>query len=191
MSVYEIPDTINEALDLTDEEGEHDSSSVDKQQFTFEKKLEYYARKIKNLNAESKALDDEIKTLTQRRITVDNKAKRLKAFVQQQLESLNIKKIDAGIHAFRIQKNSAASVTITDKYALPSEWKETVIRETVRTAALGKWFLATGELTAARHRYPSRLAPPYQMKGTLCANLAPTAPYKRSPRYPLRVSRSL
>ena len=146
MSVYEIPDTINEALDLTDEEGEHDSSSVDKQQFTFEKKLEYYARKIKNLTAESKALDDEIKTLTQRRITVDNKATRLKAFVQQQLESLNIRKIDAGIHAFRIQKNSAASVTITDKDALPAEWKETVTRETVKTTALGKWFLETGEL---------------------------------------------
>ena len=146
MSVYEISDTINEALDQTDDNDDHDSSAVDQHDFPFEKKLEYYARKIKNLTAEARAQDNEIKNLTSRKVALENKAKRLKAFVQQQLESLEIKKIDAGIHTFRIQKNSAASVTITDKDALPTEWKETVTRETVKTTALGKWFLETGEL---------------------------------------------
>ena len=60
---------------------------------------------------------------------------------------MNIRKIDAGIHAFRIQKNSAASVTITDKDALPAEWKETShARDRENCTALGKWFLETGEL---------------------------------------------
>lgn len=85
MTLYEIDSAILACVDQ--ETGEIiDPEALDALQMEREKKLENVALWVKDLKAEAEAIGNEIKALTARKKTAENKAERLKAWLGEALE---------------------------------------------------------------------------------------------------------
>ena len=141
MKLYEIRRDIEEALVQDDE---FNPAKLESLKVKFEAKLEGCAAVIKNLRAESDALCAEIKRLQARKAAVDNNARGLREYVRFQLEAVNIKKLDAGIHKFRIQRNSFPSIKILDQSLIDQEYLKVDV--SVDRKAIGENFKETGEV---------------------------------------------
>ena len=139
--LYEIREEIEEALVMDDEE--FDPAVFNALKLKFEDKLEGCAGVIKNLNAESASLAAEIKNLQGRKNAVDNNVHGLKQYVKRQIERINAKKIDAGIHKFRIQRNSAPSVEVLDQRQIDEDYLKVTVE--VDKRAIANNFKDTGE----------------------------------------------
>lgn len=142
MKLYEIRRDIEAAL-IQDEEA-FDPRKLESLKIEFEAKLEACACVIKNLRAESDALCAEIKRLQARKAAVDNNARGLREYVRFQLEAVNIKKLDAGIHKFRIRRNSFPSIKILDQSLIEKEYLK--VEVSVDRKAIGENFKETGEV---------------------------------------------
>ena len=142
MKLYEISREIEDAL-LQDEEA-FNPAQLESLKVEFEAKLEGCACVIKNLRAESEALCSEIKRLQARKAAIDNNARGLREYVKFQLERVNIKRLNAGIHKFRIQRNSQPSVSILDASLIHDDYKR--IKVEIDRKAIGDNFRETGEI---------------------------------------------
>ena len=145
MKLYKIRQELEDVL-VYDEEGQtFDCNRFDSLKLEFEDKLEGCAAVMKNLRAESDAVDDEIKRLQKRKSAIDNNIAQLKNYVKFELDKLNITKIDAGIHKFRIQRNSQPTVQVLNIVLVPKEFKETVVEVNPKKSDMAKHFKDTGE----------------------------------------------
>ena len=142
MKLYEISKDIEAALVQEDED--FDSAKLEALKVDFEAKLEGCACVIKNLRAESDALNAEIKRLQARKAAVDNNARGLREYVKFQLERVKIRKLNAGIHKFGIQRNSFPSVAILDQDLIEKEYLKVEVN--VDRKAIGENFKDTGEI---------------------------------------------
>ena len=142
MKLYEIRREIEEALIQDDEH--FDPSKLESLKVAFEEKLEGCAAVIKNLRAESDALCAEIKRLQARKAAVDNNARGLREYVRFQLEAVNLRKLNAGIHNFRIQRNSFPSIKILDQSLIDQAYLK--VEVSVDRKAIGENFKETGEV---------------------------------------------
>ena len=142
MKLYEIRREIEEALIQDDEH--FNPAKLESLKIEFEAKLEGCACVIKNLRAESDALCAEIKRLQARKAAVDNNARGLREYVKFQLEAVKLRKLDAGIHKFRIQRNSFPSIKILDQSLIEKEYLK--IEVNVDKKAIGENFKETGEV---------------------------------------------
>lgn len=142
MKLYEIRREIEEAL-IQDDKA-FDPHKLESLKIEFEAKLEGCAAVIKNLKAESDALCAEIKRLQARKAAVDNNARGLREYVRFQLEAVNLRKLNAGIHKFRIQRNSFPSVTVLDQSLIEKEYLK--VEVSVDRKAIGENFKETGEV---------------------------------------------
>ena len=142
MKLYEIRREIEEALIQDDEH--FNPAKLESLKVAFEEKLEGCACVIKNLRAESDALCAEIKRLQARKAAVDNNARGLREYVRFQLEAVNLRKLNAGIHKFRIQRNSVPSVTVLDQSLIEKEYLK--VEVSVDRKAIGENFKETGEV---------------------------------------------
>ena len=154
MKLYEIRKEIEDALIQDDEHFDPATERIAKAvvnparlellKVAFEEKLEGCACVIKNLRAESDALCVEIKRLQARKAAVDNNARGLREYVRFQLDAVKLRKLDAGIHKFRIQRNSFPSVQILDQSRIDQEYLKVSID--VDKKAIGENFKETGEV---------------------------------------------
>ena len=145
MKLYKIRQELEDVL-VYDEEGQtFDSDRFESLKIEFEDKLEGCAAVMKNLRAESEAVGAEINRLQKRKSAIDNNLTQLKNYVKFELDKLNIKKIIAGIHKFRIQRNSQPTVEVLDVALVPEEFKERVIEVNPKKSDMAKHFKDTGE----------------------------------------------
>lgn len=106
MKLYEIEDAIFNCVDP--ETGEIiDEAQFDALQMERERKIEGILLWIKNLNAEAKAIREEEKTLAERRKVAENKAERLKNYIQN---ALNGEKFSTARVAVSYRKSEAVVV---------------------------------------------------------------------------------
>lgn len=85
MNLYEIDSAITALIDP--ETGELlDFEAFERLQIERERKIENIALWIKDLTAEAKAIEEEIKTLTDRKTALKNKAKRLESYLARMLD---------------------------------------------------------------------------------------------------------
>jgi hypothetical protein len=118
---FELQDKLEaEGREINDEERAMIAELYRENSINLETKLERTAQFMKNLEAEEKALDDEIKRLQKKKKSRENLRNTLKFNLDYVLKKLDIKKISAGIFNFRIQKNPPSLNFTQDK--VPEEW---------------------------------------------------------------------
>ena len=118
MKLYELTEVYNNLLDLELEDvGPHLEILEDEIGI----KLENLAKVIKTLEGENLAYKAEEERIYAKRKSNENKIKNLKAYMKQNMDALEIKKIKTDLFSFGIQKNRA-SVRILDESKLPEDY---------------------------------------------------------------------
>ena len=141
--LYEIADEIEELLTIPEDSDELDPEVFDQLKMGFESKLEAIASVIKNKQADSKKLGEHISYLQKQQRALDRDVDGLKAYAKSQMDKLRINKIQAGIHKFAVQINSAHSVEVLDMNKLDDEWKRVKVEPRLKDIADN--FKETGE----------------------------------------------
>lgn len=89
-------------------------------------KAENYAKIMKNTEADAKALADEIKRLTAKKVAAENAVKRLKDYLKYAMEIAGASEIQTSIGKWRIQKNPFSCIVndvskIPERFLIPQE----------------------------------------------------------------------
>lgn len=121
MKLYEIPQEIENLVN--EETGEiTDPVLFTQLNENMEQKLSYLALMNKNRESDVKALDDEIKVLTERKKVLENKVSNTKAFLSSFMLENGIKKIETPRVVISFRKST--SVAVDDAVALLNDFKE-------------------------------------------------------------------
>lgn len=91
-----------------------------------EEKADGYAKLIRNQEASSKAFDEEIKRMRERKQAIDNNVKRMKLSLQNAMVEIGKTKFKTDLFSFNIQKNQP-SVVIIDETLVPEKFKKVTI----------------------------------------------------------------
>lgn len=126
--LYEIANEYAK-LSNSDMDAEMIADTLEGIQGEFEDKAENVLAIIKNEQALEASLKAEAKNLTERAKASDNRVKNLKAYLATAMETMELKKVNAGVHALTVRKGSQ-SVEIEDLEKLPVDYVEyqTVIK---------------------------------------------------------------
>ena len=144
MKLYEIPQEIENLVN--EETGEiTDPILFTQLNENMEQKLSYLALINKNRESDVKALDDEIKALTERKKVLENKVNNTKTFLSSFMLENGIKKIETPRVVISFRKST--SVAIDDAVALLNDFKEkgltdlykTKVTESLDKPAIKKW----------------------------------------------------
>lgn len=84
-----------------------------------------YAKVIRQLEADSKALKEEAKRFSDRAVVAENNAKRLKEAMKNAMEVMNMKEIDAGLFKLKLAGNGGKKPLIIDA-EVPEEFFKVV-----------------------------------------------------------------
>ena len=130
MKLYEIPQEIENLVN--EETGEiTDPVLFTQLNENMEQKLSYLALINKNRESDVKALDDEIKALTERKKVLENKVNNTKAFLSSFMLENGIKKIETPRVVISFRKST--SVAIDDAVALLNDFKEKGLTDLYKT----------------------------------------------------------
>lgn len=91
-----------------------------------EEKADGYAKLIRNQEASSKAFDEEIKRMRERKQAIDNNVKRMKLSLENAMVEIGKTKFKTDLFSFNIQKNQP-SVEIVDESLIPDKFKKVTI----------------------------------------------------------------
>ena len=108
MKLYEIEERYEDFLSLIEEEEIPDEAVKDTLEAIegeFTEKIDNIACLVKNLDAQTLAIEGEIKRLTQRKKTKENNIKRLKRYVYDNMNWLGKKKIETPRSVVSVRKN--------------------------------------------------------------------------------------
>lgn len=117
--LYELTDKYNSLIALleSDDEGNIDAKLAGELasiEGDIRDKIESMCRLVKNLDGTADVFEAEEKRLAARRRTLERNIDSLKAYMQQQLETLGETSIKAGLFTVRIQPNSMETVIVPD-----------------------------------------------------------------------------
>ena len=131
MTLYELTEDYMNLLELAED------PDIDEQAFTdtlegidgaLEDKAEGYAKVIRTLEGDAAACDAEAKRLRNKKQTIENNLKRMKAALQYAMQATGTTKFKTALFSFGIQKNPAAVVidegyieNIPDRFLIPQD----------------------------------------------------------------------
>lgn len=120
MNLYELTEMYQNLLDLDLEEEELQGhlKNIDDE---IEIKAENIAKVLRSLDAEVEAYKKEIERFTLKKQRAENRAKGLKAYLQEAMETVDKKKFKTDLFSFNIQKN-APSLRILDESKIPEDF---------------------------------------------------------------------
>jgi len=124
-NLYDLNAEIEALLDAVDENGEVTQETLEKLDelnLQTNTKLENIAKYIRNIEAENKIVESEIKRLTDRKKRNQNKIESLENYIKSYLLVAGIKKIDTDLFSFSFRKSDA--VIITNELLIPDEFKK-------------------------------------------------------------------
>ena len=152
-ALYKIREDMQAVLNppLADEDGTEEvimSADEFRTQLTpleieFDDKLENCLAYIKNLKAEETALAEEIRKLTARKKSAQNKQDSIKEYTLSEIEQAELAGITVGPHKARIAKSQDA-VLVMDENLVPDNFIK--IERKVQKREILKWFKETGEI---------------------------------------------
>ena len=130
-TLYELTEDYMNLLELAED------PDIDEQAFTdtlegiegaLEDKAEGYAKVIRTLEGDAAACDAESKRLRNKKQTIENNIKRMKAALQYAMQATGKTKFKTALFSFGIQKNPAAVVidegyieNIPDRFLIPQD----------------------------------------------------------------------
>ena len=120
MNLYELTEAYQNLLDL-DLEAEEVTKHLKNIEDEIEIKAENIAKVLRSLDAEAEAYKKEIERFTLKKQGVENRAKRLKGYLQKAMEAVDKKKFKTDLFSFNIQKN-APSLKILDESKIPEDF---------------------------------------------------------------------
>lgn len=120
MNLYELTEAYQNLLDL-DLEAEEVTKHLKTIEDEIEIKAENIAKALKDLEAEAEAYKKEIERLSDKKKSAENRAKRLKEYLQMAMEEVDKKKFKTNLFSFNIQKN-APYLKILDENKIPEEF---------------------------------------------------------------------
>ena len=131
MTLYELTEDYMNLLELAED------PDIDEQAFmdtlegiegALEDKAEGYAKVIRTLEGDAAACDAEAKRLRNKKQTIENNIKRMKAALQYAMQATGKTKFKTALFSFGIQKNPAAVVidegyieNIPDRFLIPQD----------------------------------------------------------------------
>lgn len=104
---------------------------------------------IRNLDLTSEAIKNEIDRLTTMKKAIDNKNIKFKEYVKQNMEELELQKIDTELGTLSIAKNPA-SVEIYDESMIADEYKKEKVTVTIDKTAIKNAIKEGKEVEGAR-----------------------------------------
>lgn len=104
---------------------------------------------VRNLDLTSEALKNEIDRLTTMKKAVDNKNTKFKEYVKENMENLNLQKIDTELGSLTIAKNPV-SVEIYEENMISDEYKKEKITVTIDKTAIKNAIKEGKEVQGAR-----------------------------------------
>lgn len=125
MKLYELADSYNaflEAVDNGEIPNEAVADTLDSIEAAVEDKVEAIIVVIKNLQAESKALEAEEQSLKDRRKAKENRVEWLKNYLYSQMERMGMRKIETPRGVLAIKKNPES--VVIDNEAELIDWLE-------------------------------------------------------------------
>ncbi|MED5073390.1 siphovirus Gp157 family protein [Anoxybacillus geothermalis] len=122
MKLYELAANYVELMNMADEmDSEAIVDTLEAIRDEIELKAENIAKLIRNLEADARAIREEEKRLNEKRTAIENKVKRLKAYLFKQLEHAGIQRIKRPTITVYIQDNPP-SVDVVDISVIPEEF---------------------------------------------------------------------
>lgn len=121
MHLYELTQNYLHVLEMAESGEDGFEDTLDSLNDAIEVKAENTAKVIKQLEANADMLATEIKRLSERKTTAENNAKRLKVYLQEQLEKVGTDKIKGEIFTVAIQ-NNPQSVDVLDEELIPATY---------------------------------------------------------------------
>lgn len=104
---------------------------------------------VRNLDLTSEAIKNEIDRLTTMKKAIDNKNAKFKEYVKQNMEELELQKIDTELGTLSIAKNPA-SVEIYDESMIADEYKKEKVTVTIDKTAIKNAIKEGKEVEGAR-----------------------------------------
>ncbi|WP_321974270.1 siphovirus Gp157 family protein [Paratractidigestivibacter sp.] len=155
-TLYEIERAIAEVIErgwhVDEETGElFDASDLDALNVAMTEKLEGCALYAKNLESDAAAIRAEEKALAERRRAIENRAERMRAYIQRGMEGAGIDRVETA--RCRLAFRASKRVEITDEAAVPAEFKKQ--SEVIDKAAV-KAALKSGEQVPGASMVESR-----------------------------------
>lgn len=100
---------------------------------------------IQNQNAFVEAIDVQIKRLQEMKKTKQNSIDSFKKYVKENMERLNLQKVETEIGVLSIQNSPKASVEILNEDEIPNKYKKIVQETKIDKTAMAKDAKETGE----------------------------------------------
>lgn len=152
-SIYELSEQIETVQEML-YDGETDIQVVldtlESLHFEFEEKADNYAKLIKHLMADVKAIKEEEQRLYNRRDALENKAQSLKDALEYNMKAIGKTKFKTALFSFGIQKNGGLqklSFDVEDVYDIPEEY--TIPQDPIPNNEKIRELLATDQVTWA------------------------------------------
>lgn len=124
-TLYELTGKFNQVAEMLTED-EFNPAVIDTLEsldLAIEDKADGYARLIKNQEADSKGIAEEIKRLQARKQAIDNSIKNMKLSLQNAMIEIGKTKFKTDLFSFNIQKNPA-KVEIVNEELIPDQFKK-------------------------------------------------------------------
>jgi DNA repair exonuclease SbcCD ATPase subunit len=121
MNLYELSSAYQQIQSMIEDGQDGLSDTLESLNDAIEDKAVGYAKVMKNLEAQAKAIKDEEDRLADRRRSLESNVKRLKESLEQAMIDVNMKKIKTELFSFNIQKNPP-SVDVLNESAIPNNY---------------------------------------------------------------------
>ena len=125
MKLYELTQSYQDILDLAEsaEDNQYLYEALETIEDEFNSKLENIGKVIQTLDADTQAIDYEIKRLQEKKKALNSNKVNLKRYVETEMQKLGKRKIKTPLFTFGIQANAPSLDIIDDRY-IPKEFYE-------------------------------------------------------------------
>lgn len=121
MNLYTLTENYLTVLEMAENGDEGLADTLESIEEAIESKAENTAKVIKQLEANAEMVANEVRRLSERKTTLDNNAKHLKVYLQDQLDKCGKSKIKGEIFTVALQ-NNPQSVEVVDETKIPLEF---------------------------------------------------------------------
>ena len=149
-SLYQLTDTYETVMNmLYDDEVDEQVilDTLEGIEGEIEVKADNYAKLIKNINADVKAIKEEEERLYSRRMSLENRAKRLKDTLEANMKAIGKTKFKTELFSFNIQKNGGLqplSIDVLDVNEIPKEYL--IPQDPLPNKDMIRWLLETKQV---------------------------------------------
>jgi len=148
MKLYEVTREVEEFLELVQPGDEGYEDTLDSLKIQWDEKSQAVAAFIGNLESNISAIKQAEKNMIERRKNIEKKAERLKKYLMENMEQLEVDKIENPYFVATIKKNPPR-VVVEDEDLIPEEFWEKTTRWVISKSKIKKALAGDGKVNVA------------------------------------------